>query len=629
MIRSSNRKPRPSPHSHPAISLLLMLSICCGFGCSGLPEETAGVADASTLRTIAQGKVIGFTTEQPAHAWRGIPFAMPPVGPLRWRAPLAPKAFAATFEALAYGASCIQFAGAGGGRDGAKSGTVTGSEDCLFLNVYAPQFAPESLPDVGDRLPVMLWIHGGGNTVGDATSYDASRLAVQEQVIVVTVQYRLGALGWFSHSALRTPGTSAIDASGNYGTLDVIRSLEWVKENIAGFGGDPSRVTVFGESAGARDTFAMLLSPEAKGLFHRAIVESGRATTTSVATGENFVDASMPGEAFSSSEVLLKHLIADGRAGDRKQAKAELAAMDAAAILSYLRDKTPGEILSVYDSEGLSGMYRIPQMFRDGAVLPTEPAIAAFKLGKYNQVPTIMGTNRDENRLFMMFTSPFVAHFMGLPVWLKDVDRFQASADHPSKMWKVVGVDAPAAAMRAVQGGSVFAYRFDWDEEPNFLTLDLSLALGAAHAMEIPFVFGWLTLGPGTRFVFDDDKEESNRRLSDSMMSYWAEFAYSGDPGRGRKGDEVLWQSWSAASQANDKFIIFDVEADGGVRMSDDGELTREMVIAGVAVDKRLDKHPAVRCEIYRSFTSRGGGMSAADYAAIEDGACGADFPLE
>ena len=116
--------------------------------------------------------------------------------------------------------------------------------------VFAPRFAVDAVPGADESLPVMFWIHGGGNTVGDATVYDASRLAVQENVVVVSVHYRMGVLGWFSHPSLRTPGTSAVDGSGNYGTLDLVRGLQWVKENIGAFGGDPDRVTVFGESAG-------------------------------------------------------------------------------------------------------------------------------------------------------------------------------------------------------------------------------------------------------------------------------------------------------------------------------------------------------------------------------------------
>jgi para-nitrobenzyl esterase len=159
--------------------------------------------------------------------------------------------------------------------------------------------------------------------------------------------------------------------------------------------------------------------------------------------------------------------------------------------------------------------------------------------------------------------------------------------------------------------------------------LDLAEGLGAAHAMEIPFVFGWLTLGPVTKYVFDEDKQESNRRLSNSMMSYWAQFAYTGDPGRGRKGDQALWKSWSDASEHSDKFIIFDSEADGGVRMAEADALTSELVVAGVAKDARLADYQSDRCEIYKTFVAWGRDMSASEYNTIEDGRCAAEHPLE
>lgn len=605
-----------------------MLCVASGFACRSMPEEVPADVDPQTLRNPGAGPVVGFTTEDDAHAWRGIPFAKAPAGELRWRAPLPAEKWTEVREAVSYGASCIQFAGPAGGRDGAKRGEKTGSEDCLFLNIYAPKFVSDGVPRGDARLPVMYWIHGGGNTVGDATVYDASTLALQENVIVVTVHYRMGVLGWLSHPALRTRGTSALDASGNYGTLDLVRGLRWVSENIGAFGGDPSRVTIFGESAGGRNVFSLLLTPQAAGLFHGAIAQSGSATTAPRSSAENFVDDAEPGHKSSSNEAFLKILIADGRASDREEAKAALASMSDVALAEYLRGLTPEQLLAGYGGGELGGMYRIEQIIRDGAVIPEEPAIEALRLGKYNQVPSIMGTNRDELRLFSMFSSSHVAKLFGLPLWMKDAERYKASADHPTRMWKIRGVDAPAKAMREVQGPSVYGYRFDWDEEPRVGFIDMSEALGAAHAIEIPFVFGWLTLGPGTRFVFDDDKQESNRQLSERMMSYWAEFAYSGDPGRGRNGDLPLWKSWSPAAQSGEKFIVFDSEADGGVRMSDESPLTRDGVIKGIAADSRLIDHKRDRCDIYYSLASRTDSMTPEEYDEVEGGACAEDFPF-
>src|SRR5262249_41484462 len=157
-----------------------------------------------------------------------------------------------------------------------------------YLNVYAPRFGESEVPAGSARLPVMLWIHGGGNTVGEAGFYNGGNLAASERVIVVTVNYRLGPFGWFRNAALRGEGTSEADRSGNFGTLDLVRALEWVQENVAAFGGDPNRVTIFGESAGGVNVFTMLQLPGAHGLFHRAIVESGSLRDSTPDAAEHF-----------------------------------------------------------------------------------------------------------------------------------------------------------------------------------------------------------------------------------------------------------------------------------------------------------------------------------------------------
>jgi len=568
---------------------------------------------------------MGFQSEEGAQVWRGIPFAQPPVGPLRWRAPQPPAPWQGPLEALSYGPSCMQFASQGGGRDGAKPGAPTGSEDCLYLNVYAPRFETESVPRGADRLPVMVWIHGGGNTIGDATVYDGGLLAVHEKLIIVTVQHRLGVFGWFAHPALCGEESSLDDRSGNYGTLDLVRALEWVQTNISAFGGDPQRVTVFGESAGGSNTYTMILSPRASGLFQRAIVESGSAQTTTPEEAQNYVDDPVPGDAFSSGEVLLELLIRDGRAQDRASAKQVLSAMSAAELTAYLRGKSASEILTLYDASGFGGMYQVPTRFRDGTVLPSVEPLVAFERGEYNRVPTILGTNRDENKLFMLFDSEYVTRIFGIPIRLNNPELFSAGAEYRAKAWKVRGVDAPATRMRKVQGPSVFAYRFDWDEEPKILTLDLSQALGAAHGLEIPFVFGWMTLGPATKLVFSQDRREVNHELSRSMMSYWSQFAYTGDPGRGREGRLPLWSSWSDVGEGGDTFLVLDTKDDGGVHMSG-GVLTMEGVLKAIANDPRL-ANARERCEVYAGI-ARWGTLDAKQYAEIDGGIC-APFPFD
>ena len=244
----------------------------------------APVADPSTRVETAQGAVVGFVeADTGSKVWLGIPFAAPPVGYLRWRAPRPAPAWDAPIEAVTLGSACVQHRNTLADLDDPDEDGVVGSEDCLYLNVYAPAGA-----ESGSSLPVMFWIHGGGNSVGHAGPYHGGTLAEVGDVVVVALNYRLGPFGWFSHPALRDEALVAgddrrwfgADASGNYGTLDLLQGLAWVRENIAAFGGDPDNVTVFGESAGGTNALSLMVSPLAAGMFHRAIVQSGGIQVT-------------------------------------------------------------------------------------------------------------------------------------------------------------------------------------------------------------------------------------------------------------------------------------------------------------------------------------------------------------
>ncbi|MGH7859373.1 MAG: carboxylesterase family protein, partial [Candidatus Binatia bacterium] len=279
--------------------MLLSLLILAGAACRPEPPAPAK-ADPESRRSLPAGEVVGSTGRYGAHVWLGIPYAKPPVGALRWRAPEPREAWNGVREALAPPAVCAQLPSRFGGVESDDPEKPVGGEDCLYLNVYAPRFSPGEVPKAGSRLPVLFWIHGGGNVIGHASFYDGGNLAATHRVVVVALNYRLGPLGWFRHEALRAEAGSADDRSGNYGTLDLVRGLEWVRENVAGFGGDPGNVTIFGESAGGRNVFSLLLSPKARGLFHRAIVQSGGTGTAPVETAETLADATPPGHRNSS-----------------------------------------------------------------------------------------------------------------------------------------------------------------------------------------------------------------------------------------------------------------------------------------------------------------------------------------
>ena len=309
------------------------------------------------------------------------------------------------------------------GVDKAKFGQVAGQEDCLYLDVYAPPMTGEAAAKA--KLPIMIWIHGGSNTWGRADQYDGSALAARFKVVVVVVQYRLGALGWFAHPALRDGGTIPEDASANFGTLDQIRALEWIQQNGATFGGDTSRVTIFGESAGGQNVATLLTSPRAKGLFQRAIVQSGSFKSEPLDLAEGKTGVS-PVSGIAIGQKIIG-------AGQQVTAAALRAAPVSAIYDAYKaepRDLDPFRIIA------------------DGIVVPAAGLDSVLDApSQYNAVPVITGTNHDELKLFNALNPKFVTYVGGkLPV-ARDPAFYEAAALYPSRMWRANSVDAPAARM--------------------------------------------------------------------------------------------------------------------------------------------------------------------------------------
>lgn len=561
-----------------------------------------GEADQSTTRTIEQGTLTGFKEAQGNFAWLGIPYATPPIGELRWKAPRAPTPFASDYQAVKYGSACPQLKGQLSGAD--NDGAVTGSEDCLTLNVFAPSMSAEE--SATRRLPVMFWIHGGGNTIGTANTYGAVRnLANTYGVVVVTVNYRLGVLGWFHHPSLLKAESTPEDASGNYGTLDLIAALKWVNANVAAFGGDPKNVTVFGESAGGFDTFALLASPMARGLFHRAAVQSGIPGGQSLTEAWHFTDDAEPGVGGSSGEVLLMQLISDGKAKDRAGAKQVLAAMTPAEVQTYLVSRTAEQLIAPFKTSGF-GMYRSPALLRDGAVLPAEPMWSALAHAN-PEVPVLLGTNRDEYKLFLLLNPKYVTRFIGFHI--RDDVAYERDAAAVSQTWRAIGVDTPVDQLKKA-GVKTFSYRFDWDEEPKFIVADLPKLLGAAHGLEMGFVFN----DQAGELDFFDIGSEANapgrKLLAKQMSSYWAQFAKTGDPGRGFDGSLPEWKDTGDLHT----HVVFDTEAGGGIRL-ENGAVVLDQLDEKLMTDTSFASQ-SERCDAYRQlfkgFAGSAGGWTDA-----------------
>lgn len=562
------------------VVLILALAVIYFMWPEEAPVEEPRYAEPTTSRLTTEGEYVGFMDANGARAWLGIPFATPPVGDLRWVKPKAPERHPGIKQALSFGDPCVQFANPTLRDHEETVMGVVGNEDCLYLNIWSP---PNSID-----APVMFWIHGGGNSVGEAGTYNGSVIAATHKLVVVTTNYRLGLFGWFNHPDLLAVSEQE---SGNFGTMDLIRSLEWVRDNIRSFGGDPNNVTIFGESAGGFNALALMSSPKARGLFHRAISQSGSFEVEDPATGYAFEGEG--GHSNSAREIVNRLLINDDLASDAAEATKFQQDWSPQELREYLKSKPASAIYATLETNGDFGMIQFPNSFGDDIVLPRKTDEPLFNdRSNYNDVPVILGTNRDEPTLFMIQNSEYRDTVLGLFPRLKDENDYRRVVYYGARTWKVRGVDQIATAMTRGGHNDVYAYRFDWDEEASSIFFDLKVALGAGHAMEIPFVFGSFSGDNMLAGFYPND--EPQFELSKSMMSYWAEFAYSGNPGQGRGNTEVEWTRFGE----NDKTsIVLDTAADGGIRMMEE-LVTYETVREELVNDQSFNDNDQ-RCRTY------------------------------
>jgi para-nitrobenzyl esterase len=472
------------------VTLGALVAAAPAVSASTLGGQAAVSASGPPVVSTADGAVRGLANGA-ADEFLGIPYAAPPVGALRWRPPQAAARWSGVRDATQFAPHCPQSA--------SPFGQASTSENCLFLNVFTP-----SQQRGGSRHPVMVWIHGGALVTGESDDYLPTKL-VGDGVTVVTINYRLGALGFLAHPALAdTKGQS-----GDYGLMDQQAALRWVQRNIASFGGDPHNVTIFGESAGGLSTLSQVASPQARGLFQKAIAESGsyNLTQTSLSSAES------AGEAFAT------------QAGCASQTAA------------CLRSLPVSTILANEDAAGYT-----PNI--NSEVLP-ESLGTAFATGNFNRVPIINGTNREEWRLFVALSElegnpvtasnyqSMIASTLGVPSAAAAViaAKYPLSAfPSPSVALGAVGTDAifacPALAIDQSVSHFVptFAYEFNDENAPERFLPPVSFPYGAAHASEIQYLMDLPTAAfPGTLSV-------AQQQLATTMQGYWTDFAKGGFP---------------------------------------------------------------------------------------------------
>ena len=339
--------------------------------------------------------------------------------------------------------------------------------------------------------------------------------------------------------------------SGNFGTLDMIKALEWVNDNILAFGGDPDNVTIAGESAGAYNVLSLLISPLSTGLFHKAIMQSGAQYTNSVAQGEAH-----------ANDVIIQLMINDGTAEDETEAQIILSTWTDGQIEAYLRGKTAQQLLEAYTPSS-SNMIEFSKLFTDGTVLPSN-GLDTLDDGTYpNKVPVILGSNLEELKVFLRYHSYFAPKFDDGSFWSNPdaQDLYRASSYFGSDFWKVNGVDEIARKLKShVDQPDVYAYRFDWGSGPEVGASApwwYNQMLGACHTLDIPFFFGNETGGLAD-VIFNEDNRPGREALSTAMMAYLANFARTGNP------NDIglpVWNPWSNV-EGEDKHIILDVDDD-------------------------------------------------------------------
>jgi para-nitrobenzyl esterase len=562
---------------------------------------------APEIRSTVYGQVHGINdTASGTYEWKGIPFAKPPVGALRWKAPVEPDAWTGTRDAKKFGNACIQYARIYGpglhntydASIGENLNKPVGSEDCLTLNIWRPATSETNLP-------VIFFIYGGSNVSGYTADpvYDGANLARKANAIVVTTNYRVGVLGFLNVAQLKT-GTDPYSDSGNFAILDILQALKFVNKNIASFGGDKNNVMVMGQSAGAINTWALVASPLSAGLMHKAMPMSG-----GLSLAANLPKGTFPTlypaviYAFQGNSLLEQLLIADGRATDKDSAKAFIQTQTKEQIAEYLRSKDAKVILTVLHTKlppAMAGSGPIP----DGTVLPLDP-VAAIAAGNYHKIPIVASNTSEEGKLFAPFLalSPALG---GKPGFLiDDAKRFKLMADFNGDIVprslsgnadglnffpfdgvpynELLGIlhhdaAAPSLAISDIVAPDylpVDAPTTGWNARTSTLAnmffipsrnnvLD-SLSknqpnvwysqfrwkeepapwndiYGAAHAFDLPFVFG--NFGPSlfSNAMNNKANQPGREALSDVMMSSISAFIRNGDPNNSALG--VKWEPW-------------------------------------------------------------------------------------
>ncbi|MDC0243966.1 carboxylesterase family protein [Pseudomonadota bacterium] len=539
------------------------------------PAQQGNVLIITTSSGVSQGVL-----NKNVITWEDIPYAIPPEGDLRWKAPRALISPESNIQPQD-GNGCLQEASIYAGIQGEG---IVGQEDCLYLDIKAPA------SNLNRRLPVMFWIHGGGNTSGVKDYYDFSELIREHEVLVVTINYRLGPMGWFTHPAIQGL-QNGIDKTSNFGTLDIMEALKWVQSNIHNFGGDPNNITIFGESAGGNNVLSLLASPMGNGLFQKAISQSGYTTSFSreEAIGINQKDTII--NQLGSDPVLSSYDLSGY--GSIKNLFKNDPNKYAEEYQRYLRSIDGKALLEIYEKLSKDTYDRLPLLTRDGIVTHIDGVSAGLAASaEKNNIPVIAGSNKDElslwlgsNRYFVNATYPLTKLIPIPKIEFKREDLYKLWVKTRSQGWKLRGVDDPLMELEKAGYNSLYAYRFDWDDQVSSYFADFPNLIGAAHGYEIAFITGDFKFGPIGRFVYP--RGELRDQMKETMMRAWTSFAKTGIPNTGKSQE---WKKFNSKDRVfmrldSDEHLSLDKEMlslefiTGNVRLSPVGTLLEKCLL--------------------------------------------------
>ncbi len=519
--------------------------------------------ESSLSVSTQHGSIQGAPAAQNTYAYKGIPYAAPPTGGLRWKAPQDPSPWGDSLDASNFGNICMQIGTVFGAETVNELGRPIGSEDCLNLNVWRPNTDQANLP-------VLVWIHGGSNSRGSSAQniYDGANLAAKANAIVISMNFRLGALGWAYNSFL--DNDDPLDSSGNYALLDMVKALEWIETNIRNFGGNPNKVTIAGNSSGCGSVWGLLHTPLSEGLIDRAICSGGFPQGLDTQTGQLISDS------------LVDNLfVAFGQAPDLAAAAALRQSMDQEDIAAFMRN-VPAEIFAM-------AAPRVPSNYIDGYVLPTEISIESVAAGSYHQVPFMMGTTKNEES----YVLGVLAGFFNAKAGASDPLLWEQLNADPSTLTATDIIDpayqpvfpsieeissygwnlAADNVVSAMSQNRVPVYRYDlsWNQLP----APWDEVLGATHTLDLAFLFGNFITDEDNphKFAWTAENKENREQVSDQFIKYIANFMRSGHPLKTKNAPFwMYWNDWGNNHLGRRMIIDSDIES-SHERYSYDGYL--------------------------------------------------------